>query len=125
MAKWIMTDDDSFQHVRYLKNNTYELIEMCLVQHDPEKYEVYTDTICVSDYLDNDDMRKELEDILYGFGYSGIQHLRNEYCKDSEQIMAECIFEYYGSFQARQEIIDVKSQCIKYIQKFITGEFGE
>ena len=90
---WILTDDGSHQHVRTINANTYELIEMQISNPDDHLYEVYTDTICLDDYGPD-----EIKGILYTFGYSSIQEIFDEYQINANQIIAECIFEYYGSF---------------------------
>jgi len=106
--EWILTDDDSFQHVKCISDDTYHLIEMGLINPETDEYEVYTDVICITDYLN------ELDEILSEFGY-GDGACENE----SNQIIAECIFEHNGIFQASQLIAGSEGECEKFILDFI------
>lgn len=112
-SEWILADDDSHQHVRKLDENTFELIELCIISRNPDLYEVYSDTVHLPDFSD-----EEISGILNSFGYSSSLQVKEEYGAGTNQIIAECAFEYYGSFgleplargvteEAAREYIDV------------------
>ena len=116
LNNWILTDDDSQQYVRHEHDFVFSLIEMGLVNPDTGEHEVYTDTIDVDDYLET--MREELTNILNSFGYDSIEDVEAKYY-DSPQVMAECIFEYYGSFKADVKFTGTENECTKYIQEYV------
>ena len=95
MIDWILTDDDSHQHVRKIDDHTFKLIEIGLTDPDKQLFQVYTDTVCLSDYPEG-----EVGQIIRFFGYDSLDHVQKEYGDRANQIIAECIFEHYGSFAA-------------------------
>lgn len=119
--KWILTDDDSYQHVRKIGEDKFELIEMCLINPETEEYLVYTDEIDIDEYLEIN--RGELIEILEGY-YDAedeenvIQFVMN-HIESPSQIMAECIFEYYGAFQAYTLFKGSEEKCRQYIENYI------
>ena len=129
---WVCVDADSCQYVKCSfkseeggEYNHYKLIQMDLINPDTKKYEVYFDTLCVDDYLDY--MRSELSIILASYGYSDddeedcaeiIERMMEEYGDDVFQVVCECIFEYYGSFQAEVLFIGSEQDCIKFIENY-------
>ena len=128
---WVCVDADSCQYVKCsLKSeeggeyNHYKLIQMDLINPDTQEYEVYFDTICVEDYLDS--MRGELSLILSSYGYGDseedcteiIERMTKEYEDDVFQVVCECIFEWYGSFQAEVLFIGSEQDCIKFIENY-------
>ena len=129
---WVCVDADSCQYVKCsFKSeegggyNHYKLIQMDLINPDTKKYEVYFDTLCVDDYLDY--MRSELSIILASYGYSDddeedcaeiIERMMEEYGDDVFQVVCECIFEYYGSFQAEVLFTGSEQDCIKFIENY-------
>ena len=129
---WVCVDADSCQYVKCSfkseeggEYNHYKLIQMDLINPDTKKYEVYFDTLCVDDYLDY--MRSELSIILASYGYSDddeedcaeiIERMMEEYGDDVFQVVCECIFEYYGSFQAEVLFTGSEQDCIKFIEKY-------
>lgn len=121
MSKWILTDDDSFQYVKRIGEDEFELIEMSLVNPETEEHIVYTDEINVDEYLDMS--RGELIEILEGY-YDAeseedvIQFVIN-HIDSASQIMAECIFEYYGAFQAYTLFKGSEEKCRKFIEEYI------
>jgi len=84
-----------------------------------QKYEVYEDTINVQDYFDG--MMDELTSILNSFGYESVEAVQAEYGDDANQIIAECIFEHYGSHQANQLMIGTRSEAERAILDFVGG----
>ena len=122
---WFLTDDDSCQYVKEINPDTFELIEMGLVSHNPELYEVYADTINLNDYFYNNGKEGllEVQNILKGFGYSSLINLIAQYPNNYKQIMAECIFEHYGSFQANQLANELTySKAKEFIKNYIKEE---
>ena len=128
---WVCVDADSCQYVKCSfkseeggEYNHYKLIQMDLINLDTKKYEVYFDTLCVDDYLDY--MRSELSIILASYGYSDdeedcaeiIERMMEEYGDDVFQVVCECIFEYYGSFQAEVLFTGSEQDCIKFIENY-------
>lgn len=119
--KWILTDDDSYQHVKKIDENKFELIEMCLANPETEEYLVYTDEIDVDEYLEIN--RGELIEILEGYydaeGEENVIQFVMNHVESPFQIMAECIFEYYGAFQAYTLFKDSEEKCRQYIENYI------
>ena len=128
---WVCVDADSCQYVKCSfkseeggEYNHYKLIQMDLINLDTKKYEVYFDTLCVDDYLDY--MRSELSIILASYGYGDseedcteiIERMMEEYGDDVFQVVCECIFEYYGSFQAEVLFTGSEQDCIKFIENY-------
>ena len=119
--KWILTDDASYQHVKKIGEDKFELIEICLINPETEEYLVYTDEIDVDEYLEIN--RGELIEILEGY-YDAedeedvIQFVMN-HIESPSQIMAECIFEYYGAFQAYTLFKGSEEKCRQYIENYI------
>ena len=128
---WVCVDADSCQYVKCSfkseeggEYNHYKLIQMDLINPDTQEYEVYFDTICVEDYLDS--MRGELSLILSSYGYGDseedcteiIERMMEEYEDDVFQVVCECIFEWYGSFQAEVLFTGPEQDCIKFIENY-------
>lgn len=122
MNEWILTDDDSSQHVKKIGEDKFELIEMSLINPETEEYVVYTDEIDVDEYLEM--KRGELIEILEGYYESGdeedvIQFVMNHIDSPS-QIIAECIFEYYGAFQSYPLFTGKEKACREFIENYIS-----
>ena len=128
---WVCVDADSCQYVKCSfkseeggEYNHYKLIQMDLINPDTQEYEVYFDTICIEDYLDS--MRGELSLILSSYGYGDseedcteiIERMMEEYEDDVFQVVCECIFEWYGSFQAEVLFTGSEQDCIKFIENY-------
>ena len=96
---WMLTDDSCMQYVRRHGPLEFELIEYSMVSQDGPLYEVYTDRVHLPDYD-----QLEVEDILNGFGYGSVEEVYALYPSRDEanQVIAESIFEHYGSFHAKQ-----------------------
>ena len=128
---WVCVDADSCQYVKCSfkseeggEYNHYKLIQMDLINPDTQEYEVYFDTLCVEDYLDS--MRGELSLILSSYGYGDseedcteiIERMMEEYEDNVFQVVCECIFEWYGSFQAEVLFTGSEQDCIKFIENY-------
>lgn len=114
VSNWVLTDDDSRQHVKRINDWTYSLIEMCLIARNPDQFQVYADTI---DLRNSEDI---MSAVLDGFGYTGYFDVVSKYNNDdAPQIVAECIFESYGSFRAEVQFVGSEEECIGYIDNYI------
>ena len=128
---WVCVDADSCQYVKCSfkseeggEYNHYKLIQMDLINPDTKEYEVYFDALCIEDYLDS--MRSELSIILASYGYGDdeedcveiIERMMKEYGDDVFQVVCECIFEWYGSFQAEVLFTGSEQGCIKFIENY-------
>jgi len=117
--KWILTDDDCLQHVCQESDTKFHLIELAQYGPNTKRYEVYEDTIDVRDYLDN--MTDETISILGYFGYKGLEDVREKYGEAANKIIAECIFEHYGSRHANQLMTGTRAKAEQAIFDFIGG----
>lgn len=100
-SKWILTDPDDHQYVRKESPYVFTLIEVALSGFETDRwgnkkgvYVAYIDTIDVLYYIHNEP--DELSDILFTYGYDGVDDLTAHYGSEGPQVAAECIFEYYG-----------------------------
>lgn len=113
---WILTDDDSSQYVKNEGNNVFSLIEMSLINPETGEYKVYYDTLDINEYWHT--MRLEMEGIISGFGYTP-ESITKIYGDERDQIIAECIFEHYGDFQACELFTGTKEDCRNAIKQYI------
>lgn len=84
MGPWIRTD--GLQIVRQLDSRVFELAEV--QQAEPGKYVVVKTIIDLDDYLEED-----ILDYIQGYGYKSIADMKRQYGEDTNQVIAECIFE--------------------------------
>ena len=128
---WKLTDSQPMQYVKCSfkseeggEYNHYKLIEMGLRNPEIKEYEVFFDELCVNDYLDY--MRTELSMILSSYGYGDdeedcseiIERMMEDYGDDVFQVVCECIFEWYESFQAEVLFTGSEQDCIKFIENY-------
>jgi hypothetical protein len=115
-SKWVLTDDDSCQHVRKISDDEFELIELSEV--DPETHEcvVYSDTVNVTELIK--DSIKDVIDVIKGFGYNSVADVVESYGDSASQVIAECVFEYYGFYHANVVMMSTREECEKYITEF-------
>ena len=91
---WTLCDNSTMQHAQKLSETTYRIIEICLYDLYNGEYIVYSDTVSLDDYFNQDGTSdKNLFSILQSFGYGGAAHVRNIHGPEANQIMCECIFE--------------------------------
>lgn len=113
---WKLADENCLQYVRRHGPRTYELIQYAACGPDG-LYEVYTDILCLDDY-DAD----ETDRVLRGFGYAGIQQVRDDYVfyDAANQVIAECLYEWYGS-QAVESLCTgvTEEEAVRAVLKFI------
>jgi|GEM_PF-2138980 len=135
---WILTDDASYQHVKATADPmAFDLIELSPISPDTDKCEVYKDTVCVQEYLDGDgsgdgkggnDQKggnshkglDELIPIISSFGYKSVDGVKEQYGAGAMQVLAECIFEYYGNHSARVIFTGSEAECRGYIDDYVT-----
>lgn len=113
---WMLTDDDSSQYVKNEGNNVFSLIEMSMINPETGEYKVYYDTLDINEYWHT--MRLEMEDIISGFGYTP-ESITKIYGDERDQIIAECIFEHYGDFQACELFTGTREDCRNAIKQYI------
>ena len=77
----------------------------------------YLSQFDISDYFEL--LEDELTGILNGFGYPGIEDVKKEYGSEANQVMAECVFEHYGSFQANKRFEGSMNDCESFIKHYI------
>lgn len=88
-TEWTLTDDDSFQIRRQLKDGVFELYQINVLELYPKKSEncfrISHAVIYISDI--------NIPDILRCYGYDSIEGLKEEYGWEWQGILAECEFE--------------------------------
>lgn len=114
--RWILTDDASSQYVKDEGHHVFSLVEMSLINPETGEYKVYYDTLDINEYWHA--MRQEMQDIISGFGYT-IESITEAYGDDRDQVIAECIFEHYGDFQACELFVGTEEQCRSAIEQYI------
>ena len=115
--KWILTDDDSYQHVKKIKENIYKLVQ--IQEFDTEYYKVYCGIIDVKFYIEKD-KEKVNQVIAYYYGddenTDSIQEIFNSFGEEKgNQYIAEMLFEddifemtslFHGNWEDCQEFVD-------------------
>ena len=129
---WTLTDDGSSQYVKAVSHIEYHLVEYSACGRNSDgdyMYEVYTDEICVDGYLAGDKLEELETMILSSFSHGGVANVLMMHGNCAMQIIAECIFEYYGNSEARSLFTGNEEQCREFIEKFIAedvcGESGD
>ena len=119
--EWICTDSDSSQYCKVISDRTYSFIEKvwldtCKGDHGyPDKpYTVKTALVDLNDYTEH-----EKECNISGY-YDSIESLREIYGDDSDQIIAECIFEEMTDGSASTTEMMTEKEADDYIQKYIS-----
>jgi hypothetical protein len=117
---WILTDDGSQQYVWKIGEDKFCLIDTELSSFrsdDDATYDVFTDTVCIQDYpLD------EIKTILRTYSYDGIEDVEAQYGEMANQIIAECIFEHYGTFGIEPLFTGPLDECKKYIEEYVSND---
>ena len=108
---FILTDDDTFQYRRHLGYRKYQLIDMMEVRG--QGYYVFESLVDFSRYT-----RGEIEKVITGF-YDSQEEIERIYQADSDDIIAECIFE--AEMQPGDEIFFTKKEeeAFKFIENFM------
>lgn len=118
---WIRTDSDSSQYCKINSDGTYSFIEKVWLdtcKGDPgypdKEYTVKTALIDLDDYTEH-----EKECNICGY-YDSLEALREIYKEDSDQIIAECIFEEMTDGSASTTEMLTEKEADDYIQKYIS-----
>ena len=115
--KWILTDDDSYQHVKKIKEDIYKLVQ--IQEFNTEYYKVYCGIIDVKFYIEKD-KEKVNQVIAYYYGddenTDSIQEIFNSFGEEKgNQYIAEMLFEddifemsslFHGNWEDCQEFVD-------------------
>lgn len=119
--EWICTDSDCSQYCKINSDGTYSFIEkvwLDICNGDPgypdKKYTVKTALVDLNDYTEY-----EKECNISGY-YDSIESLREIYGDDSDQIIAECIFEEMTDGSASTTEMMTEKEADDYIQKYIS-----
>lgn len=117
LKKWILSDDDSFQHVYWHSDRIFALVQIDDLTGGV--CGVYTGIIWLDDYSD-----EEIRSYLHAYDYESVDQLKEIYGDSWPQIAAECIFEtdLLSDFVCVFE--GTYSQCQKYIRRKINGKIA-
>lgn len=117
---WIRTDSDCSQYCKINSDGTYNFIEkvwMDTCNGDPgypnKEYTVKTAFVDLDDYTEH-----EKECNICGY-YDSLEALREIYKEDSDQVIAECIFEEMTDGSASTTGMMTEKEADDYIQKYI------
>lgn len=112
---WLLTDDETMQHVRKLGVDSYELLQYGLLNPETEVYGVFTDTVHLPDYPPDETLM-----LLKTFGYNTLAEIRQEYGDEAyKQIVAECIYEHYLSLRDEPVYHGTEAEVITFIKKYV------
>ena len=118
---WICTDSDCSQYCKINSDGTYSFIEKVWLdtcKGDPgypdKEYTVKTALVDLNDYSE-----KEKEVNVSGY-YDSLKALREFYTDDSDQVIAECIFEEMTDGSASTIGMMTEKEADEYIQKYIS-----
>lgn len=111
---WTLTDDETFQHIRFLGDRRYECIDsgeklngLCFVCRR---------TINLNDYEMDGSF---FEEYLQPYDYASLESLRAEYGDAADQIIAECIFETEMWEQDESVYAGTEEACRTYISAVV------
>lgn len=120
-APWVLTDDETIQYVRRLGPETYDVLQISLLDPGTMVYGVYRDTVHIPDYTYN-----EILMILKTFGYSSFAEVSSAYGEEMySQIIAECIFEHYCDATDAPIFEGAKDEAVAFIKQYVKGEARE
>lgn len=118
---WIRTDSNCSQYCKINSDGTYSFIEKVWLdtcKGDPgypdKEYTVKTALVDLNDYSE-----KEKEVNVSGY-YDSLKALRKFYTDDSDQVIAECIFEEMTDGSASTTGTMTEKEADEYIQKYIS-----
>lgn len=114
--EWICTDDDCAQYCLKHSENVFELIQYTVTEDD--RILISLSFIDLRDYMKETD---EIQEILKSYGYRSMDHLREIYKENANQIIAECIFETYA-LESVVAIAESKETAIKGIKEYMSFE---
>lgn len=117
MAQWILTDDDSRQHVRKQADKQYDIIDSVAFP-DGHGF-VSRRTINLGDYdLDEDFCRSYLRP----YDYDSPEDVIAQYGASGWQIIAECIAETEIWERGCTVFEGTHRQCLRYIDELVRRE---
>ena len=118
---WIRTDSDCSQYCKINSDGTYSFIEKVWLdtcKGDPgypdKEYTVKTALVDLNDYSE-----EEKKVNVSGY-YDSLKALREFYTDDSDQVIAECIFEEMTDGSASTTGMMTEKEADEYIQKYIS-----
>lgn len=119
--EWICTDSDCSQYCKINSDGTYNFIEKVWLDickgdpgHPDKHYTVKTALVDLNDYSE-----EEKEVNVSGY-YDSLKALREFYTDDSDQVIAECIFEEITDGSASTTGMMTEKEADEYIQKYIS-----
>lgn len=123
MTDWICTDLDTFQWQRKVaaawapEGYAYEMYEVQYIDFVEEaRYFAGGGLFAISDY-GADDVKHALD----SFGYHTMENLKSEYGRNSERILAECLFECnWADFPI--ESFDTEAEAVAFVDRCMEGD---
>jgi len=112
---WILSDDDCAQHVRKVGEREFQLIQHELVNPETKTHAVRAMTVRLDEHSS-----EAIGEVLDSFGYHGMMELREAYGTETDQVLAECIFESESQFEPIFEGTETK--CKTLISRIVSGE---
>ena len=111
---WIMTDDDSFQHIRQNDDGTFDCIEIdCVDFSEEEICYVVEGTVDVDAFIKENG--EEAEMLAHMYGYDSVQDIRDSMKDAANQIIAEMLFESMAEFK-NNVFSGTYEECRAYIE---------
>ncbi len=120
MNEWFCTDPDCFQYCKQVGKREFQFIKMVWLDmcRGDKGYPDKNYTV-KSAYVDLDDYsKKDIECHICGY-YSNLDDLYLEYGEDSDQIIAECIFEEMCSGLAITYGMMTEDEAKMFIKNYI------
>lgn len=114
---WVITDDDSMQHMRHIKDRCYEIIDsVCLPTDDGFVCRCMVD---LDDYEIDNDFEKLY---LKPYDYDNAVAVTEIYGEYADQIIAECIAETEILKKENAVFSGTYDDCLSYIRLIVCGE---
>jgi hypothetical protein len=118
-ADWVLTDDDSQQHILKLTDTKFHLIEFNRVTNETTCI-VRSNIVDISDFTD-----AEIKAWIAGY-YDNLAEIKVQYGDEMKQIIAECIFEQQQFTDSIfHKIADNEEQAILIIEKYMKNGVNE
>lgn len=115
MQNWILTDDDSCQHVRKSNDSTFEVID--IYENGDGRYAVLFGQVVLD--VPNLDAPAFFDEYIKPYGYSSMAEVQEIYGEAASQIVAECVFETdpfsFGAIVCEGTF----EECSAYITAFV------
>ncbi len=118
-SDWVLTDDDSQQHILKLTDTKFHLIELNRITNETACI-VRSNIIDISDFTD-----AEIKAWIAGY-YDNLAEIKAQYGNKMNQIIAECIFEQQQFTDSIfHKIADNVEQAISIITEYIKNGVNE